>query len=344
MKALCLSVIIFLSICNLYSQEALQYHLNGYRPGDKIIKQQMTGIFPGASGRNFIWDFTQADIMDDYYPLIYFRINKGDTIHLGSWEHRTRYLFEQQEQSIWMTGYKNTSAEMAFELPELQMHFPLSYGDTLSAPFHGSGLYYQSTEMTASGRTYIHADATGTLITPGNDTLRNVLRVKRTREYDNIGIEGATMRLETYNWYAPGYRYPIFEVIRSFSMLEGEESEDFSTAFYFPIIAIESLAEDTANEAIREQAQQDRGILLYCQTHPNPVETDCHISFELSTQASVSIRLCNILGLPISSIRQEILPAGLHERSISMNGLQQGNYLLYIQADNYVKKQVVIKK
>jgi hypothetical protein len=343
-----LKLLYVLSFCfptSLFSQTTDVTTLNRFRAGDEIIKQQMEYVSPGAAGRDIVWDFSRLNTIDDYYSLIYYNPTEEDTAHIVGWEHQTQYFYEQRNDSILMTGYNNRSVEMTFVYPELQMRFPLHYGDTLSAAFHGNGLYFQEMEMIASGRTHIKADATGTLIVPGQDTLKNVVRVKRLRVYDNIGVENASMRLETYNWYAPGYRYPVFESVRSTIITENVEKTDYSTAFYFPIAHMESLADDPENEAIRENIKQDQGVLLSCHVAPNPVDSNCTLSFELSVNAQVSIRLCNIVGFPISvAQQQQILPAGQHEKNISMSGLQKGNYVLYIQTNNYVTKQIVIKK
>lgn len=327
-----------------HAQERLESHRNSIRPGDKIIKQQMRYTPPGASGANVRWDFSQVDIVDDYYPLLYFRYDRSDTTRMASLEHRTCYYFIQTDEGILHTGYDNHSVTMTFQTPETQLVFPFNYGDTLSAPFCGNGLYYGDMDLVASGRTFLHADAMGTLVTPSNDTLKNVLRIKRTRVYDNVGVENTSMRFENYFWYVTGYRYPVFETMRSIAIIDGEEKEDLTTAFYYPPAWMETLADDPANEAIRNQENPDTELLVSCRIVPNPVETSMSVHFGLSGPAQVSLRLCTPLGQPLAALPQQSLPAGQHTIQFPVSNLNKGNYLLYVQANQYVKILVVIKK
>ena len=334
-----------LSVCSVYAQDALRANLNGLRAGDRIIKQQMEFISPGDDGENVLWDFSGLGAIEEDYLLIYYHENEEELSQLTGWEHQTNYFFKQRGDSLLMTGYSNRFAEMFFHNPEIQIVFPFSFGDSVYSTFSGNGRYYQEMEMTASGHTLLKANAKGTLITPTTDTLKNVLRIKRLREYDNMGVENVGMLLETHLWYAPGYRYPIFETVKSMIIRDDVTDDDYVTAFYFPLAGLENLQEDPENDAIREEMKQDAGILIACQVSPNPVENDCYLNFELSTDAKVTIRLCDIMGnyiLPI--IIMENLQEGQHQKNIAMNGLRRGNYVIHIQANDYVTSKIVVKK
>jgi len=332
-----------LGVISLFAQHSLQSKYNMFRPGDKIFKQQMAYTPVGADGKHVLWDFSRLATVDDFYPLIYHRYDRSNPDLIAGWEHRTHYFFKQDDHSILHTGYRNHSVSMAFETPEIQMVFPLHYGDTLSAPFLGNGYYNGEMPLIASGHTCIKADGLGTLITPSNDTLKNVMRIKRTRTYTEVGVENSSMRMETHLWYAPGYRYPIFETTKSFAIINGEEKEDLTIAFYYPPAWMETL-EDPENEAIRTQHQQGNELLSACLVVPNPTDMEFSVHFELSAAANVAIKLYNPLGLPISSLPQCTLPEGQHIIQYSAAGLSTGNYLLYIQANDCIRKLVVIKK
>lgn len=328
-----------------YSQIALDSGLHGLRAGDRLIKQEVSYGDPGLPGENLTWDFSNLSVIEEDYLLIYFYPSEEDTSTLTGWEHQTRYRYVPDGNLLFMAGYENRRVAMEFREPELYLSFPFQYGDTLSRAFSGSGKFFQEHELVASGRTYLSADASGKLVTPANDTLFNVLRVKRSRVYEDVGVPDALMRLDTYLWYAPGYRYPVFESIRSVVITSGEEKEDFSKSFFFPLAGIESLADDPENEAIREEQKEDTGILLSCEVNPNPVEDFSFLRFELSEAARVTIRLCDVVGNPVALIgSEERLEEGSHEKRLSMSGLRRGNYILHIRANEYVKHLVIIKK
>lgn len=327
------------------SNKELTAELNALRPGDHVIKQQIEYVSPGSDGENVFWDFSSLAAREDDYTLFFLCESPDDPTRISGWEHQTRYSYRQTNDSLVMTGYRSRSAWMKYEQPEVQMVFPFAYGDSIKTPFRGEGRFFRDMELFASGYTSVEADARGTLITPANDTLKQTLRVKRVRHYDFVGTEGDAMRLETYLWYAPGYRYPVFETYRSMVVRASACEEDYATAFFFPLAGLEDLAEDAENEKIREAGKQDQDLLLSCSLTPNPVENDCVVSFALSSEAEVLIRLCDLMGnLVLQPNHKEGLPAGEYQRTLSTRHLQTGNYVLSVQANNYVKTLIVLKK
>lgn len=327
------------------SQNILKANLNGYRAGDIIIKQQMEYVSPGMGGKNTIWDFSKLGIVDNDYLLFYYQENDTSTTQIVGWEHQTRYSYDQRNDTLFMLAYRNRSVKMSFEKPELQMIFPFSYEDSVCSEFEGHGLYFQEMRLTAQGRTFIEADGFGVLITPVGDTLRNVLRVKRLRDYEDIGVDGARMSLENHLWYAPGYRYPVFETVKSTTIKNGKSEDDYTTAFYFPLEGMEALENDMGNKEIRETQKQDRGVIISCQVTPNPVESISSIVFELSEEALVSLRLCDTMGNLVNYLTtNERFSAGKHQKTIEMAGLRNGNYVMHIRANNYVTSKLIVKK
>lgn len=58
---------------------------------------------------------------------------------------------------------------------------------------------------------------------------------------------------ETYKWYAAGYRYPVFETIRTGHLSDSLKAEFFSTAFYYPPGMHQYLKTDTANTELHKK-------------------------------------------------------------------------------------------
>lgn len=342
-KTLILTVCLSLFFC-VQAQVALDSLHHAYRAGDAIIKQPVSYPLPGIRGEGLTWDFSRLPAAGNDYLLQYFYRHPGDTLTVGR-EHDTRYLYRVSEEGIRLHGYANRRVEMSFEDSEPILPFPLHYGDTLSSPFSGSGRYFSEHPLTASGRTAIAADATGRLITPGKDTLDHTLRVSRIRYYDDIGSPEGVMRLETYSWYAPGYRYPIMEGIRSLVIRYGEEKESFALGFYFPPAGIEALSDDPHNTAVRDSLNSGRGIILSCAIHPNPVDTECLLRFELSEAATVRILLSDMMGNTLQTVESSIrLEAGVHEKRIPVYALTRGHYALSVHADGSLRNVVLIKQ
>lgn len=328
----------------LFGQGSISQKRNFFRHGDRIIKQQVEYVDPGRSGKQIIWDFSRLNTINEKYKLVYFHPDKEDTTRFVGMEHQTRYRYELKRDTLWMTGYANRLTEMNYDSAEAQLRFPFRYGDSLRTIFSGKGLYCQKVDLIAKGETTATVDAQGMLITPENDTLKNVLRVHRLRNYTEIDVDSARMRLETYSWYALGYRYPVFETVKSWVIKGDSTMEHFGTSFYFPIKNLAELAEDPTNEAIRNNEANANNVLLRCTTWPNPVENDLTVNYELSQDARVSFRLCDVSGRPWVSLPEKVLSAGNQQELIPMSGLPGGDYALYVTVDGYVKRVKVIKR
>jgi hypothetical protein len=324
------------------AQQTINSQRNYFRGGDVIIKQQVEFKDPGASGRDIIWDFSHVNLINDKYQLVYYNTTKGDTTHVTGFEHETRYRYLLRQDTLWLTGYENRTTKMDYQQPEAMLRFPFRYGDTLSTHFLGSGLYCQKVELTAEGSTYVTADATGKLITPDNDTLKNVIRIKRIKEFTDIGIDSVKTRLETYQWFAYGCRYPVFETVKSYNINGDNTTNYFSTSFYFSTINKEQLPEDLANLNITTNETHD-DIFINCSTYPNPVATDLTVNYELTVDARVSFLLCDISGRPWANVPDRTIAAGVQQMKISMSGLHAGDYGLYISVNGKIYKRTIIK-
>lgn len=340
------TIFFFLSgiVCLYTNSQTITSQRNRLRSGDFIIKQQVGFKDPGASGKDIQWDFSNLDVKNDKYQLVYFFPVKGDSSHIMGVEHDTRYHYKFKADTLWLTGYENRTTQMTYQQPEAILRFPFRYGDTLTSVFSGTGLYGQRIELIAKGKTTACVDAVGKLITPENDTLKNVIRIKRTKEFADIGADSVNIRLENYQWFAPGSRYPVFETIRSYEILLDTITDSFSTSFYFSTISREQLPEDLANADIKLDGANADNILINCNTYPNPVASDLTVNYELSVNASISFLLCDISGRPWANIPKRTLNAGIQYQKIPMDGLKPGDYGLYITVNDKVYKRIIIKK
>lgn len=330
-------------LCAPLQAQSLKKSTNNYRAGDIIIKQQVDFKDPGASGKNITWDFSHLNTINDKYQLIYFLPNKTDSSHVTGVEHQTYYHYKLKSDTLWLTGYENRTTRMNYQQPEALLRFPLQYGDTLYSNFSGEGMYCQKVALSAGGYTRVIADACGKLITPENDTLKNVLRVLRVKEFTNTGIDSTRMRMETYQWFARGIRYPVFETIKAFTLSEDTILDNFSTSFYFTTVRREQLQEDFANINLVDDSLNPDNILINCNIYPNPVTTDLIVNYELSIDARVSFLLCDISGRIWATVPYHVITAGVQQQMISTNGLHAGDYGLYIKVNDKVYKRTIIK-
>ena len=76
---------------------------------------------------------------------------------------------------------------------------------------------------------------------------------------------------------------------------------------------------------------------------PNPVQTDLQVRYTLVQDATVYMHMHNALGMPMYSTSARTESAGEHMVQINMGGWMQGEYTLYIHADDQLVQQIIIK-
>jgi len=328
-------------LSGILQAQILKKNTNKFRPGDIIIKQQLDFKDPGASGKDIQWDFSHVSTVNDKYQLVYYFPTENDTIHMVGHEHNTQYHYVINSDTLLLTGYENPTTTMHYNKPEALLRFPFSYGDTMRTSFSGKGMYCQRIGLLSEGYSKITADATGKLVTPDDDTLK-VIRVYRQKEFTNIGSDSIRMHMESYQWFASGSRYPVFETVKSYTVRKDSVAKDFETSFYFATINREQLPTDLANALSPDTTNPDN-ILISCSTYPNPVSTDLLVNYELSVDARVSFLLCDMGGRPWATVSEKALSAGIQQQKIPMSGLPLGGYGLYIRVNGNVYRRTVIK-
>jgi len=341
-----LSLLVCLMALSLQAQhrQSINSRCNYFRSGDKLTKQQVDFKDPGPSGKQIEWDFSMLNPIDEKYTLNYFSSGVDDTAHIVGVEHATRYHYELKKDTLWMTGYENRTTQMHFDKPEAQLRYPFHYGDSLRTTFSGTGLYCQKVDLVAQGETSVTVDATGLIITPTKDTLNNVLRVKRLRSYTEIGVDSALMQLETYSWYARGYRYPVFETVKSMVLRGDSTAESFTTAFYYPIDDLVNLPPDPANAFTNPEEGGITSVFTEAQLMPNPVVDDLEIKYKLTRSARVWFTVHNNTGVPLCQTPPKKMDEGYQSSTIRMSNLITGVYSLYVHVDDKVMRLNVVKK
>ena len=316
------------------------------RAGDSLVKQQVDFIDPGVAGTNITWDFRRVNPVNEYYNIRYLTTTP-DSSRMAGIEHGTIYSYVVKGDSLLHTGYENSTTIMNYSSPELRLRFPVRFGDILSSDFEGEGEYCQIITLHVSGKTTITADATGTLITPLGLTFKNVLRVKSLREYLQTGLDSLTMKLESYAWYSPGNRYPVFETVKTVTKKTGKrETEHKVASFFYPPPEKAFLLADTSNWTLQELPDDLNSIdrlLTNIKLIPNPVQAWLNIEYNLTNDVVVSFKVFDNKGTLRYSLPETFKEAGNYSERINMNGFDPGIYLLNVFTDKMVKVIKVIK-
>ncbi len=294
----------------IFPQYILLKELNHPRGGDVLSKQQVAFKDPGRSGKDVLWDFSQLTPVEREQLVLPQPLGQIDwkNINVASlavqtreshrlvsyWldEYRNQVTGSEQEHlfrynpsgdSLLVWGYENPGIRIENSLPEVWLRYPLAFKDKFSSYFCGNGLFYEQTDVTVMGLLEVEADAYGTMILPGGDSLQNVLRVTSLKTqlddrqplvYKNIKKEKSTedsvkialkknkdkIYTEVIRWYAEGYRYPVFETWKTYTDKQGKRSDENYLAFvYRPEWQQEDyLDRDPRNQALAEAGKKNK--------------------------------------------------------------------------------------
>jgi len=357
MKKHILLLLTSISGFSIYAQTShtLTTSRNAYRAADQLVKQQVEYKDPGSNGRNLTWDFRMVQPINEEYKLDYFIPDSTNMNRLCGMEHNTRYYYLQQHDSLQAVGYENSTTYMEYIKPELRMHFPFVYGDTLFSNFEGVGEYSHRLPLAVKGYTRVKADAEGELLLPKSETVKKAVRVRTLRHYTETGKDSVEMTLDTYSWYAAGIRYPVFESIKTAISKKGDKQDEhgvsmtdttvFTTSFYYPPEKQTSQIETEPIPLDSLMAEQGAAaVFTEAQLLPNPVVDNLYINFKLTRAAKVWFTVHNNSGIALCTTSPENLLEGYHNSTVPMTGMITGVYSLYVHVDDMVMRVNVVKK
>ena len=394
MKVYCAYLLLLLLVLsiNVYPQSLLSKKCNEFRSGDCLVKQQVEYEAPGDSGENVLWDFSRLEPVNDHYELKYYSYD--DSVMIGR-EQRTLYKYIQQGDSLFSCGFENKTTLIANCKPELLLVYPAAYGSRYEDYFHGNGDYCGQMFLTSRGKSSVETDGYGSMILPEGDTLRHVLRIHHVKNMserlcpypliekgdtvyspDSIDYHLATdtlrTRIDTYRWYAEGYRYPVFETIRRTVFLHQKPSVLGSMAFcYTPVEQYYSLEDDPENSQRRDSLNNDESTgqgrnsakrrngspesdndtstpdnnnIFNCTILPDTEGNTVSLSYDLREDAEVSVQLFDVQGRCLTRTPLRLEQRGNYTQQISLDGYSQKEYILRIVVNGHISGEKLIKR
>ena len=372
------------------SQAQITRQHNAPRSGDQIIKQHVDYKDPGRAGKNVIWDFGQLSPVNPEYSLSYYEIpliNDSiyvygrDTIPVGEilpgelfvgTEYYSSYYYRIKNDSLFVVGHENPMVLVRHTSPLSVVNYPFNYGDSIQTVYNSEGVYSMRQTIKSQGEIFIKCDAYGKIILPSKDTLDNVLRIKSVQtiiDADSSNYEEEypfKLETETYRWFVKGYRYPIFETVRTFEVSDTSHNEVLSSAFFFPPQEHLYLETDDVNLAVLDslwnipvggngQGSNPGGggnngnlpipeLHLVYNYYPNPVKDMLYVEYSFDAKATVSIILYDMNGIAVRTLPARELNRGLYRDTINCQGLPAGNYLLYLIVGDEIGNGMILKK
>lgn len=363
--------------------QSLSTDCNQLRGGDRLMKRMVTACEPGENGVQRVWDFGGLELRDANYELKY--VLQGTDTVIGT-EHCTMYYYRTSGDSLFCLGYENPTTFIAYQKPELLLVFPVFQGRVVTDYFDGMGNYCERLEVWLRGKSTVTADASGVLILPGGDTLRKVLRtythkciyqrmIPKVAIQDSLQIDtipfvlnrdsieyllandSIRLETETWRWYADGYRYPVFETVKSTVYKFGNAHEHFTASFvYLPEEQYYDLPYDTDNQGRRDLASDERKWEPIDKNDRNErdnaainynfrIENDGNIYFNyrLKQSGEVWLILYDLQGQQLTATQHANQTVGDYIEKIPMKSYPKGEYLLRIAVGKEVYGEKFLK-
>lgn len=363
MKKIVLSLSLAITLPVSSTDFNLTKECNMMRNGDELIKHQIAYKNPGNPGKELLWDFSNIDVGNNYYRVIH--ISPNDTT-FAVIEDGTMFKYSCPNDTLTAIGYENRLTFFQDSIPEPIFIFPFGYNNLTSGNFCITGRYAQDRDVISIGKTKTEADACGSMILPTLDTLNNVLRIHTERRawiklltssesiQDSLDCDSLTeYRRQSWQWYAQGFRYPIFESQIHEIYNWGKKTGEYRTSFYYSPYEQIQLPADNKNEEIREYlyngkyspwnknpqkqmriSNKDNASNRFClgtteEFNATMDDSNIHIYYRIENgNAEIELYLTNLKGQLYEYIPKQIYSAGTYEIDINCNNLVPGEYLL----------------
>lgn len=338
----------------VFSQtNAITREANMMSDSDEIALQELRYFRPGGSGKDVLWDFSGMDGNEEGLKVSLLK----DTLnrHILIDGETIRY-YALDGDSLTLTSSESPLSIITFEHPQLVMRYPLAYGDSVSSPFLGQGVYCGDHHYRERGQSSVIADAMGRIVLD-DDTIPNVLRTYSLKSYsicmdmDSAGLDTAKLKQvieERYDWYAQGYRYPVFTTVISTSYDDAVPIGTTQRA-YCMLPDVQNLQDDPYNRDVRRQDSIDNakgGMASADIFHYSASQYDGHLTvdYSLDSDADITVLVSDVMGVTYRRSHFHNVKGDGYTMSIDCSGLRYGQYILYLNVNGKIYSENITIK
>lgn len=336
----------FLLIVISAKGQHLDISTNVIREGDLVEKIHSHYGSVGNDGQHVVWDF--SDRVGNAPHTIYY---STDSLNVLTGNDGTAlYSYVLRGDSLLQTGYETPLEHITYQEPLLNMVYPVHYGGSFSGRFKGYGRYCGTHEERVSGQVSVVADAYGRLVLSENDTLNHVLRVYTLKtqsismEVDSCRTDSNSMKQEIeehYQWYARGYRYPVYESVSrtSYDNMLPVACRQYA---YCCLPDVQRLLDDPDNERLIRQDSSEvaaaRDIIHYDITNRCNV---INISYNLDASAHIRCLVADVTGMVHRQAEHHNDAGSGYTMQIDCTGLSRHHYILYINVNGKIYNEKI---
>lgn len=350
-KMLAAILLLALPCIGMHAQQPLTRYNLQPRSGDRLVKQQIAYKNQGRSGQNVLWNLGEVDVLNWRYRLNYVSVHSHPQGVTGV-EHGTRYYYAEHGDTLVLEGMENNGMRIRYDDVPAELPFPLQYGAELKGDYHGRGVYCDKAPYREYGRYHVTADATGTLILPSGDTLRNVVRVHSVRKTctrfyvadslntmqalpiftrDSVACalaaDSAMVSTDIYRWYAPGYRYPVLETVT----VGAKDAKRLTAAFLLTPEEQTTAISDAVNEPLRHAhslAGGGNNVGFSYNVIRYDGDASLRLEYSLDGDAIVGYQLTTVGGAVVWQQSASLHSAGAYSIEVPLTSVHQGVCLL----------------
>ena len=330
---------------SLLAQIPISRSNNSMRTGDILHKFETDYVNVGEAGLNKVWSLGQ--ITDESKEFQQSMISSNDTIALFDKNGISHYLMHGD--TLCYKGNQQRRSYQLFSQGRPVLCYPFQYGDSISGNYAGIG-HDDGLDLSVTGWGYSVADGTGVL-TDGEDSLLHITRIHMFDDFVNSYAGQADIHIQRhrYLWFCAGYRYPVMETFKEFS-IEGSTTEfplDSATYLYLPVFQSE-LSTDNENDEVRQYLENTSDIpvtgrdnkentpsVLSLQANLSADGRTLLINYSLASSCDISIYACDLLGSTLGYVHYSDKALGEWQEHIALSRKPIGNVLmLNIQCNN----------
>lgn len=326
-----------------FAQFKMKPQTHGFRPEQQNPMVLTKYVDPGEAGRNVTWDFRDLDVGNNFVGNINKTVNtQCFTTFAGAnavlEEFGNMFVFNATERSLEQVGFmsKNGSTVIKYKRPFVKMRYPFTYKSSFSGEFEGEYIFNNRTIGSLAGVYTVRADARGTLLLPANRELKQVLRVKEIKNFDQI-INGNRVNFETvtYRWYVENHPFPVLVLISDTYNTPGGRTQTTHLAAYNSHVVTPE-----TNKSYRAEPQGFGTMTVY----PNPYKEQVHINFTLAQEANVNLAIYDITGKLVKQLFNGKRGAGQAQFVVAASdlGLGQAAFIVRLEVDGKVTTRKII--
>ena len=369
-------IIMFLAFVHALSLHAQ----NEYRIKDNLHTQQVSYMyFNQMEGNNLVWNMNDCKVLNADYS-VKFVDNRDSFFHapLSRLEAGTNYRYDIHDGTMFLKGFKNKTTRIKYDIPIATMRLPLVYNDELQGVYSGKGEDIMEHCVRIFGHYHTKVCGKGTLVTLDGDTLPNTLLLHSQRTIsstfsslqeqlsrygtldsipslspdsmpETVKNDSDKLIMDTYSWFAPGYRYAILETVKIYQALP-PNAPILQTAFYNAIDDQANLPDDEENAAIRRAILKNDSPHLYASERMgqagksiiylndnirasisrNGSGMRLSIDYKVESNDKVSVSLYNLSGMQLFAKDMGNKKKGFYNDNFVINSISKGVYVLTV--------------